>query len=783
MADRAQRIDALPQREPRGVTDTPIETSIPYKSRVKGARRHFGFFPFFAKKPWPVVQEYIKHYTQPGDLVCDPFAGSGVVPVEALVLGRRAISGDINPVARFITRMTAVAPVDIDALSAAYEQVRGEAQGQIEALDTYSDATVEALLRTLDYPRDTIPSTVRRAGIETVDQLHTPRQLAGLALLRDAIERIEDPLVRDLLRVALANTVRYCNRTYNLPYDKGERRSPYRGNADFLRRFSYSPASPRLFYEHRVWPTFEKATKAVFHAKQETNSLIDGRYTTDTFTLTGVPAGRIHEVTGEAQVDYCFTDPPYLNDIHFLDLSTLWAAWLRLEISSETREAELLLRGTRQPARDRFAQDFAEVAESIARALKPDRWLTLVYKHRDLSLWQAIVEACEDNGLRFVNAVWQDVRIRSTRQIESPDVNPKGDMYLNFRKMPQHRFELAYGQRSILQLPTRVNYVEHEVERLIVSYLGADIGLLTEGVVQQALNSRRLTDGQHPFRGLAADIGKVLDGPRFTHWQPAEGKSLWLVTPGTTLDSTLEATDRARYYVFEYLREHNEASEGAVRQHLLTRLAEDRDLDATSIDVAMLLRSVGQEVAPRRWRLDLDRLLDYKQLRLLFQPSHADDLRQRIEQRHVSSGVSPIRVDLEGLALLRDRLRGANTNNPHFETQYARLTEVLQAMLRRLESRFMDQIEHVAAVGDWARYGIDLRNLPCDDIVVLIVVRSPERPFSLYLEIADQVFADLGDEDILVQFRLETVTEWQSGAAAARQRTTELLDIPLLVRS
>src|SRR5579863_6208970 len=86
--------------------DTPIDFSIPYRSRVNGAARHFGFFPFFAKKPWPVVQEYIRYYTKPGDLVCDPFAGSGVTPVEALVLGRRTVAGDINPVARFITQMT-----------------------------------------------------------------------------------------------------------------------------------------------------------------------------------------------------------------------------------------------------------------------------------------------------------------------------------------------------------------------------------------------------------------------------------------------------------------------------------------------------------------------------------------------------------------------------------------------------------------------------------------------------------------------------------------------------
>src|SRR2546425_11252371 len=104
------------------IPDTPIDFNVLYRTREKGTSRHFGFFPFFAKKPWPVVQEYIRHYTNRGDLVCDPFAGSGVTPVEALVLGRKTIAGDVNPVARFITQMTAIAPINLIRLSETFNK-------------------------------------------------------------------------------------------------------------------------------------------------------------------------------------------------------------------------------------------------------------------------------------------------------------------------------------------------------------------------------------------------------------------------------------------------------------------------------------------------------------------------------------------------------------------------------------------------------------------------------------------------------------------------------------
>jgi adenine-specific DNA methylase len=173
-----------------------------------------------------------QHYTPPGALVCDPFIGSGVTAIESLVLGRRAVATDINPVARFITRMTAIAPIDLDGLQAAYEQVRDSVGQLIVSLDVMPEPEILALLHSLDYPRDSIPFKVRRSGAITIDQMHTPRQLAGLTLLRDAIVRVDDPVLRDLLKVAFANTVRYTNRTY-IGRGQNEKGSPYRGNAGF----------------------------------------------------------------------------------------------------------------------------------------------------------------------------------------------------------------------------------------------------------------------------------------------------------------------------------------------------------------------------------------------------------------------------------------------------------------------------------------------------------------------------------------------------------------------
>ena len=79
----------------------PLEVA---KFQKQTQKRHFGVHPYFTKQVWSVVQQYIKTFTQPGDLVLDPFGGSGVTLVEALVLGRKAIHIDINPLSEFIVK-------------------------------------------------------------------------------------------------------------------------------------------------------------------------------------------------------------------------------------------------------------------------------------------------------------------------------------------------------------------------------------------------------------------------------------------------------------------------------------------------------------------------------------------------------------------------------------------------------------------------------------------------------------------------------------------------------
>jgi site-specific DNA-methyltransferase (adenine-specific) len=61
---------------------------------VMAVPRIRGGYP--AEKPPEVAEILIKQSSEPGDVVCDPFMGSGSVGVAALRLGRRFLGNDLN---------------------------------------------------------------------------------------------------------------------------------------------------------------------------------------------------------------------------------------------------------------------------------------------------------------------------------------------------------------------------------------------------------------------------------------------------------------------------------------------------------------------------------------------------------------------------------------------------------------------------------------------------------------------------------------------------------------
>jgi putative DNA methylase len=108
---------------------TPVRTTVtalPY-------RPLYGMHRYFARRPHNLFAHLVSHYSDPGDVILDPFFGGGVTVVESLALGRHVVGYDLNPLARFVTEME-VAPFDEIAVEAAVEALREELSGELDEL-------------------------------------------------------------------------------------------------------------------------------------------------------------------------------------------------------------------------------------------------------------------------------------------------------------------------------------------------------------------------------------------------------------------------------------------------------------------------------------------------------------------------------------------------------------------------------------------------------------------------------------------------------------------------
>jgi len=109
--------------------DSDNSRRAPFAEPVKAGKNTaiYNVHSYHTKVPPQGIVPYIEHYTEPGDLVLDPFCGSGMTGVAALLCGRNAVLNDLSPAAVHIAR-NYTTPVDVVALKREFERIKAAVQ-------------------------------------------------------------------------------------------------------------------------------------------------------------------------------------------------------------------------------------------------------------------------------------------------------------------------------------------------------------------------------------------------------------------------------------------------------------------------------------------------------------------------------------------------------------------------------------------------------------------------------------------------------------------------------
>ncbi len=439
---------------------------------------HFKSHPYFTKQASNVVATYIEHYSKVGDTILDPFGGTGVTAIEALRLKRKAVIVDINPLACFLVKQTC-RQIDTDKFINTFANLEAIVKTTIEnyALLTEEDAAKELLSKDYWYPKNI--KLGKSSNATYVEDLFTKRQLLTYAYLLTEIQKITDPEMREMIRYVFSSTMAKVNLTYLDNPNRGENG----GGPAIFGTFDYWIPSKTV--ELPVWRNFVKKFGYILKGKEKWNVLLGDYDANANLQVIHGSALEMSSFIGKDSIDYVYTDPPYGHNIAYLDLSTMWNAWLFPEVLEnqlpEMLNQECIEGGSLHKTQVKYEELFTQSFVEIGKLLKKDKWLSVVFAHKKLEFWNTIVEGCEDNGMELRGSTYQ----------------PQSNGSLNYKKSPANVLcsqRIANFKKTFVK-PVREKpddlqkFILNEIERACLEMHGATIDMIYNRVTDKLINN------------------------------------------------------------------------------------------------------------------------------------------------------------------------------------------------------------------------------------------------------------------------------------------------------
>ncbi len=452
---------------------------------------------FFGRNQGRIIQEYIKYYThKEGEIVLDPFCGSGVTIGEALHLGRKAIGIDINPISIFVTRNTllyishmrlleefkaieADIKVDISNLYStqclkcgnvipatcfSWQESKlfdrryvcpqdGKSVEKVKSFDRdrYNEINNHSIngffnstgLLNYWFPENPLyysggKAFLKKERYDNISDLYTYRNLIALAKLLDRIKKIHESDLRESFLFAFSSLVHLASKM-----------TPVRPS----RPFSSSWIQPSYWYcpnymESNVWQLFERAVmgkQGLYRAKKDLKLKIKHVKEVDSFeelqeaTLPSFLLLNSNitqlELIPQNSVDFIITDPPYGHSIQYGELLYLWGAWINiLEGYNDILRNEIIVNSRQNKDLAIYEHLLGQAFHKIYSILKREKYCTVTFQNPSLSIRNILYRSVIQTGFLFERIVYHPPARASAKSLLQPVGSQQGDYFFIFKK-------------------------------------------------------------------------------------------------------------------------------------------------------------------------------------------------------------------------------------------------------------------------------------------------------------------------------------------------------------
>ncbi len=159
----------------------------------------------------------------------------------------------------------------------------------------------------------------------------------------------------------------------------------------------------------------------------------------------------------DKSIDFVITDPPYLDSIHYSELSNFFYVWLKAIVNGELFSLEhvpiekevIVNRGMKKDEKD-YQEFLTAILKECKRVLKDEGKLIFTFHHTRLRGWWIVLQAIRNSGFR----VWDAFSVQSEYRV-NPHIRDKNaldmDLVLVCQKQEVPFIPLSAEPKQILE--------------------------------------------------------------------------------------------------------------------------------------------------------------------------------------------------------------------------------------------------------------------------------------------------------------------------------------------
>lgn len=391
-------------------------------------------------------------YFQPGDIVLDPFCGSGTTLVQANELGMHAIGADVSAFNAFIGNAK-VATYDLTHLYAESQKITaalknfvatsGIAEFESKLADMlvdfnnkYFPVSFKRQVRTGEIDQKRYGAEKETAFLETYRKLVTEYQIdiqmptdsarfmkqwylpgvrAEIDFVHNEIRKVKEVSTQRALMLILSRTIRSCRATTHA--DLGTLRKPV--TTTYYCRKHGKVCKPLFsilsWWERYIkdsierWAEFSKLKTDTFQ-----HCIIGDSRTIDIFTMLKQVDMQFAEIAQKQKIKGIFTSPPYVGLINYHEQHAYAYDLFGFKRLDEL-EIGPLFRGKGREARESYIQGIAGVFKNCKRFLA-DNYDVFIVANDKFNMYPTIAEIA---GMNIVNQHKRPVLNRTEKNRES----------------------------------------------------------------------------------------------------------------------------------------------------------------------------------------------------------------------------------------------------------------------------------------------------------------------------------------------------------------------------